>query len=308
METENEPKPPAPIVIVKGKKKRHGGHHGGAWKVAYADFVTAMMAFFLVMWLVSQSDDVKQAVGGYFRDPVAFGQGMGILQGAGAPMPHPSATGPGDAETREALESARKVAEEEVRQALEAAGRAIQRDLDRSPEIQSLRDQMEIEMTPEGLRIQMIEPGDQEAFFRSGSAELNPKTRQVLAVIASELIKLPNHVVIEGHTDSLRFAGQSRYSNWELSVDRANGARAAMEDAGLTPGHVREVRGYAANRPRFPENPGDPRNRRISILVLNDYAEAIRRPLTVGGQTFVYEEGVGYRESGRSGAPLPGAP
>jgi chemotaxis protein MotB len=297
MDTEAQPKPPAPVIVVK-KKKGHGGHHGGAWKVAYADFVTAMMAFFLVMWLVSQSDKVKEGVGGYFRDPAAFGQGEAILTGAGAPLPHPSATAPVDQTRAQALEEAREAAEQEVRRRLEAAGEAIRADLYRSEEFRALRDQVEIEMTDEGLRIQMIEPGKNEAFFHSGSAELNPTTRQVLGVISAELNHLPNHVVIEGHTDSLRFASGSRYTNWELSVDRANSARAAMEEAGLPPGQIREVRGYAANRPRFPDHPEDPRNRRISILVLNDFAESIQRPIELAGQTFVYQEGVGYRQLG----------
>jgi chemotaxis protein MotB len=284
----------APIIITKKRKKAHAAHHGGAWKVAYADFVTAMMAFFLVMWLVGQSDAVKQSVSGYFRDPVAFGEGAGVLEGGEAAVPvQPTAA---EAEQQQALEQARREAEEAVRNQLAQAGQAIQKLLDESPELQSLRDQIEIEMTDEGLRIQMIEPGDGEAFFKSGSAELNPRTENILAVVASELKRLSNHIVVEGHTDDKQFASDSRYTNWELSADRANSARAELEMAGLPAGQIREIRGYAANKPKIRHDPSDPRNRRISILVLNDFGHTVQRRITVGDKSFVYKDGEGYRE------------
>lgn len=284
----------APIIIKKRKKAGHATHHGGAWKVAYADFVTAMMAFFLVMWLVNQSDAVKQGVSGYFRDPVAFGEGAGVLQGGEAAVP--VETTAVEAATQKALEEAQREAEAAVRNQLAQAGEAIQKMLDASPELQSLRDQIEIEMTDEGLRIQMIEPGDGEAFFKSASAELNPRTENILAVIAEELRKLPNHIVVEGHTDNKQFASDSRYTNWELSADRANSARAALENSGLEPGQIREIRGHAANKPKVRHDPSDPRNRRISILVLNDFSHTVQHRITMGDRSFVYKDGEGYRE------------
>jgi chemotaxis protein MotB len=284
-----------PPIIVKARKKAHTGHHGGAWKVAYADFVTAMMAFFLVMWLVNQSSKVKDAVGGYFRDPVAFGEGQGVLEGQAAIL---ESMNPGSNDSlAQALQAMQQEAESAVRKSLAEAGQQIKRQLESAPELATLSANMEIEMTDEGLRIQLIEPNSGEAFFQSGSAMLGGQTTHVLSVIASQLKNLHNHVVIEGHTDSTSYGEGSRYTNWELSADRANSARAAMEEAGMPRGRIREIRGYAANRPRVIDDPSDPRNRRISILVLNDFEETVRQKITLDGQTFVYRDGEGYRNA-----------
>lgn len=284
-----------PVIIVKSRKKGHEGHHGGAWKVAYADFVTAMMAFFLVMWLVGQSAPVKEAVGGYFRDPVAFGKGEAVLSGAGEILKGGQAAARDSVQI--ALDELQKQAEAAVRQKLAQAGASIRKQLEASPELAELSGQMEIEMTDEGLRIQMIEPNTGEAFFQSGSAALGARTTHVLALIAQQLGALPNHIVIEGHTDSTSYGQASRYTNWELSADRANSARASMEQSGLPAGRIREVRGYAANRPRPGLEPADPRNRRISILVLNDFEETVRARITLDGKTYVYRDGEGYRNA-----------
>lgn len=287
-------KQPAPVIIKK-KKKGHEGHHGGAWKVAYADFVTAMMAFFLVMWLVGQSAPVKEAVGGYFRDPVAFGKGEDILSGGGGVLEAQAVT---SADSLAAtLEELQKAAEDAVRKQLALAGQRIRQKLEAAPELAALSGNMEIEMTDEGLRIQLIEPNSGEAFFQSGSAALGPRTTHVLSLISAQLSSLENHIVIEGHTDSTSYGDHSRYTNWELSADRANSARAAMESAGLVKGRIREVRGYAANRPRTGFDPADPRNRRISILVLNDFEETVRQKITLDGRTYVYRDGEGYRSA-----------
>ena len=285
-----------PIIIVKKNKRGHGGHHGGAWKVAYADFVTAMMAFFLVMWLVNQSDPVKQAVGGYFRDPVMAGKGAGVLEGGAAPKIGPDQSSAIDSVTAVALERIRQHAERSVRRQLAQAGVAIKQLIDESPELRELGSQLEIQMTEDGLRIQMVEPGEGEAFFPSGNANLTPKTERILGVIAGRLQKLPNHIVVEGHTDSLKYASGSRYTNWELSADRANTARAALESGGVEPGKVFEIRGYAANQPRFPDNPADPRNRRVSILVLNDFDRTAYEHISFEGRSFEYSDRYGYRE------------
>jgi chemotaxis protein MotB len=240
-----------PVIIIK-KKGRHGhGHHGGAWKVAYADFVTAMMAFFLVMWLVGQKQEVKASVASYFRDPGAFDGGQGVLPGvqssAGVEPQVPSA-----ADATAALERAA----EDVRHALEAL-----------PQFQALSKRIEVAITEEGLRIELREAPD-DGFFASGSAAMKGETVELLEVIAAELAKLPNRVAVEGHTDSAPYGAQNgQYTNWELSADRANAARRVLVGSGMKAAQVEAVRGYADTRLRTPETPLDPSNRRISIIV-----------------------------------------
>ena len=243
--------PVQPVIVVK-KKSGHAGHHGGAWKVAYADFVTAMMAFFLVMWLVNQSKPVKAAIGGYFRDPVAFeaSGGRGVLPGGDTVNPPKPAT---------------PDAEEEERKRMEAAVLHIREGLD-ADAFKSLRDQVEFSITPEGLRIDLVDKDD-STFFDSGSASLHGETERLLSVIAHELGTLDHQVDLEGHTDSRGYASTDKYSNWELSADRANAARRTMERNGLRPDQVTSVRGLADKQLRFPEDPLDARNRRVSILV-----------------------------------------
>ena len=240
-----------PVIIIK-KKGGHGhGHHGGAWKVAYADFVTAMMAFFLVMWLVGQKQEVKASVASYFRDPGAFDGGKGVLPGvqssAGIEPQIPSA-----AAATEALERAA----EGVRQALESL-----------PRFQELSRRIEVAITEDGLRIELREAPD-DGFFASGSAAMKPETVELLHVIATELGKLPNRVAVEGHTDSAPYgAANGQYTNWELSADRANAARRVLVASGMKAAQVEAVRGYADRRLRTPDTPLDPSNRRISIIV-----------------------------------------
>lgn len=263
--------PVQPVIVVK-KRGGHGGHHGGAWKVAYADFVTAMMAFFLVMWLVTQSKEVKAGVGGYFRDPVAFAEGgRGVLPGGDSvEQPKPVTAPDGDP----AVE----------RKRLESAVTHMQDALAQVPAFQRLRDQVEFTMTPEGLRIDLIE-SDESTFFDSGSAALRSETEHILGVIATEVGTLDHHVVVEGHTDSRAYAASDRYSNWELSADRANAARRTMEREGLRPAQVTGVRGLADRQLRIPADPLDARNRRVSIMVMGplmkrDPAEATKPDLS----------------------------
>jgi chemotaxis protein MotB len=243
--------PVQPVIVVK-KKAGHAGHHGGAWKVAYADFVTAMMAFFLVMWLVNQSKPVKAAIGGYFRDPAAFeaSGGRGVLPG-------------GDTVNPPKPEMA--TAEQEERKRMEAAVLHIREGLDKDA-FATLRDQVEFTITPEGLRIDLIDKDD-STFFDSGSAALHGETEHILGVIAHELGSLDHQVDLEGHTDSRGYATTDKYSNWELSADRANAARRVMEHGGLRATQVTSVRGLADRQLRFPADPFDARNRRVSILV-----------------------------------------
>ncbi|SYZ72953.1 conserved hypothetical protein [Candidatus Zixiibacteriota bacterium] len=251
-----------PIIVVK-KKGKHGGHHGGAWKVAYADFVTAMMAFFLVMWLVSQSDAVKKAVEGYFNDPVGFmkNAGQGVMQGGTSPIKDFK---------EQKQEMAKKIEEEKKK--LTDAGNKIKETIRESAEIAKLKDFVEVEMTPEGLRIQLIDASDKSdssIFFDLGSAKLKPKTALLLSAIAGELGKLRNHIMIEGHTDARPMMSES-YTNWELSADRANSARRQMEISGLRSNQVVEIRGDADVNLRIPSAPEDPRNRRVAIIVLDE--------------------------------------
>jgi len=263
-----EPEDQQPIIVIK-KGGGHGGHHGGAWKVAYADFVTAMMAFFLVMWLVSQDEVVKMNVAGWFNDPVNWGKtkkgGESILKGGESIL------------NKAPLGTLRhQVDEHQARQVLKQASDKIHNALSGLPDFESIQEHVEIEMTEEGLRIELIEATasgvDSSFFFDSGSARLSEKGNMILSAITKEVGSLKNLIVIEGHTDSKQFLYKEEYSNWELSADRANSARKLMETEGLRTGQVAEIRGYAANRPRITDNPADARNRRISIIVQNDIA------------------------------------
>jgi chemotaxis protein MotB len=240
-----------PIIIIK-KKGGHGhGHHGGAWKVAYADFVTAMMAFFLVMWLVSQKQEVRANVGAYFRDPGAFDGGQGVLPGA---------------QSSAAVEPERP-SPEEATAALERAAAHLRDTLQSLPQFEELSKRIDVAVTEEGLRIELREAPD-DGFFASGSAAMKDETVQLLQVIAVELGALSNHVAVEGHTDSRPYsADKGEYTNWELSADRANAARRVLVSSGLKTMQIEAVRGYADTRLRTPDEPLDPSNRRISIIV-----------------------------------------
>jgi chemotaxis protein MotB len=250
-----------PIIIVKKVKAAHAAHHGGAWKVAYADFVTAMMAFFLVMWILGLSQDTRKAIAAYFNDPAGM-----MKAKAGGKIPTletmDSSTGkPSIMPSKAALVKAKqekdqlKQTEKEIRSMIASDSR-----------FKSLQKFVDITVSREGLRIELLE-AHESLFFQTGSAKLQPKTVELLAKIGGKLSALDNHVIVEGHTDSSPYAGgTSGYSNWELSSDRANSARKAMDSA-LRHGQVAEVRGYADTRLRTPANPMHFSNRRISVLV-----------------------------------------
>jgi chemotaxis protein MotB len=230
-----------PIIILK-KKAGHGGHHGGAWKVAYADFVTAMMSLFIVLWLLNSSKPVREAVAGYFRDPSGTASKMGSALA-------------GVAEnfilTKDNMPKLKDQLEQRIRE---------MRDFDK------LKSHVEMTVTSEGLRIELTEAAA-GTFFDSGSPKLNADGCDLLITLALELGKLPNKLSIEGHTDSKPYAGSANYSNWELSTDRANAARRLMQANGIGPDQITQVRGFADMRLRKPDNPLDPSNRRISIIV-----------------------------------------
>lgn len=267
-----------PIII---KKKKHGGHghHGGAWKVAFADFMTAMMAFFLVMWLVGQDDAVKESVAGYFRDPGKFMQQgkSGILKGSQGAI--------GDEATAVSVVKPKKEAEylpsEKEKRILSKAGQGLIGELKKQEAFKRLKENIKIQLTSEGLRIILNESPDAPAFFEPGSAKLLQKSAIILVTIARELGRLPNSLVLEGHTDGA-YTGTREYTNWELSADRANSARALMEVSGLQKGQVREVRGFADKFPMDHLRPEDPRNRRVTILVLYQEREYQYDQIEVG--------------------------
>ena len=230
------------VILIKKRRRVHGGHHGGAWKVAYADFVTALMSLFIVLWLTSTSDSVKESVAHYFNDP----RGTSTLQGT-------NRNGSGHS-----LPLDRNGMQKLKEQLLDAARQM--------PNFDKLKNQVEITAEQDGLRIELLEqPGG--TFFELGSAQPTPALRDFLKAISPELGKLQNKISIEGHTDSVPYSDDSLYSNWELSTDRANVARRLMQGNGIAPSQVAEVRGFADQLPRRPDHPEDPSNRRITLIV-----------------------------------------
>jgi chemotaxis protein MotB len=237
----SDPKNQPPIIIIR-RKGGHGGHHGGAWKVAYADFVTAMMALFIVLWLMNASDQVKKAISVYFTDPSGLGK----------------QTGSGMAGTGEAL----SIAKDDMANLKDK----LQQALKKSPEFEKLKDHVQMTVTGEGLRIEMLE-NEKGIFFESGSAVPTSVGQDMIVLLSKELGVLPNDLVIEGHTDSKPFSGKAEYSNWELSADRANAARRLMEENGDRPGQIAQVRGFADRNLRDKTTPEAASNRRISLIV-----------------------------------------
>jgi chemotaxis protein MotB len=256
----------APMDTIKRvvkKKRGHAGHHGGAWKVAYADFVTAMMALFIVLWIVGQSKTVKEAVAAYFRDPSVLQKGAsGVLTGSTGPGGNitPPASVAGQAKDGRGGEG------QTDRAALEATAAALREKIHREANLVKLEDKIKIDLAENGLRIQLVETG-QGLFFDVGSAAVKASTRDLLAVIAKDVGQLPNEVAVEGHTDSRPYVGVPNYTNWELSADRANAARRILEANGLRPNQIVQVVGFADRRLADPANPLDAANRRISIIV-----------------------------------------
>ncbi len=243
----------APIRIVK-KKGGHGGHHGGAWKVAYADFVTAMMALFIVLWIVGQSKQVKEYVAQYFKDPGAF---MENTKGGGIFEMNRMMVGERiDEEQLKRTQDSTRLAEMAAEIVKEMGGTAG---------LEKLAEQIQMEIVKEGLRIELLDKSE-SFFFDVGTSSLKKEAQEVLHIIAKELLKLPNHVIIEGHTDSRPYSTADGYTNYELSADRANAARRVLVRDGVPLKKVDEVRGCADTRLKIPSDPMDIRNRRISII------------------------------------------
>ena len=191
--------PTPPIIIIK-KKASHGGHHGGAWKVAYADFVTAMMALFIVLWLLNSSSKIQKAVGGYFKDPTGTAKKVGTSEVGSGENFHLT-----------------KQNMAQLKEQLQKSIRSIN-------DLEKLRKNIEMTVTAEGLRIELLE-SEKGTFFDSGSPKLNDSGKEMLVLLAKELGDVPNHISLEGHTDAKPYGGKTNYSNWELSADRANAAR-----------------------------------------------------------------------------------
>jgi chemotaxis protein MotB len=294
------------VIIKKVKKGGHDGHHGGAWKVAYADFVTAMMAFFLLLWLLNVTTDVqKRGIADYFDPTISIkstssGAG-GILGGAaiGRPgtmsvnsatpaiaVPVPAMRQPEDGEegeqagdTGEAAEKTQATtptdaeAEKQLAAKEEKQFAAAEFDLRQAiqdiPELKNLAENLMIDRTPEGLRIQLVDQ-DKSSMFALGSADMAEAAKKLMAQVGQVVQKLPNKIAISGHTDANPYQQGRNYSNWELSTDRANASRRALLQAGLPVDRIAKVVGMADRDPLFPKEPLSPRNRRISIVLLRE--------------------------------------
>ena len=243
------------VVIIKKKKVAGGGHHGGSWKVAYADFVTAMMAFFMVMWILGMDQHLRNSIEGYFSNPVGYKKGYNAGR-----SPMSSGASPAMARTTPVSLLSRQDEEQD----LEKKGGEIKDKLKKAG-LTAIGDRIEIIKTSDGLRIELAEGGNGQEFFALASASMTETMRKTLEIIAGELSPLRNPIIVEGHTDAAQYAGL--YSNWELSADRANAARRTMEASGLNGARIVEVRGMADRQLRNPGNPLDPRNRRITILL-----------------------------------------
>jgi chemotaxis protein MotB len=233
---------PSPPPIIIRKKVSHGGHHGGAWKVAYADFVTAMMALFIVLWLMNSSKQIQQAVGGYFKDPTGSSKMVGSdMRGSGENF----------IVTKDNMKELKEQLQKSIRQV---------------PKFDELQNHIEMTVTNEGLRIELTENAN-GVFFESGSDSLSAAGADLVKLLAQELGKLPNSIAIEGHTDSKPYPPGAIYTNWELSSDRANSTRRLMQSNGIRQDQITQVRGFADQRLCKPDSPLDPSNRRISLIV-----------------------------------------
>jgi chemotaxis protein MotB len=259
----------APIIVIK-KKGGHGGHHGGAWKVAYADFVTAMMALFIVLWLLNSSVQVRKAISAYFNDPSGTGKESGSAS---------AGTGESVAVGADDMDNLKEKLEQAIKQ---------------KPEFKKLKDYVQLSVTGEGLRVELLE-SEKGMFFQSGSAAPSEMGEDLITKLADQLVKLPNTLLIEGHTDAKPFNNRAGYSNWELSTDRANAARRIIEAHGARPGQIVQVRGFADQNLRDREHPEDAKNRRVSVIVR--YQDA---PEAAPGEESASEAGAEGHGEGKS--------
>ena len=243
-------------IIIKKSKKGGGGHHGGAWKVAYADFVTAMMALFIVLWILGAEDSVKENIAQYFNDPSGFviGNGPSLMKGKDVNSIQPDIMD-------------EVMLRQKEKEKLEEMGKDIVEQLTNNEEFKAIVNQIEINISEEGLLIEIME-SQEDTFFDIGTAKLKKRSEDLLITIGKQLSLINNRIVLEGHTDSRQFPGNGMgYTNYELSSDRANAARRALLKGGVDSSQIEEIRGYADNRLKDPKNPYSAANRRISIIV-----------------------------------------
>lgn len=276
-------------VIVKRIKKGAHGHHGGAWKVAYADFVTAMMAFFLLLWLLNAvTQEQLQGISNFFT-PISASKtqsGAGAILGGktisdpGAAesstakatvtmdLPPPKAgQGPSDESQKPSEDAAKEVLKQKEEEQFKKAEEDLKKAIEGVPAFRQLANSLLVDNTPEGLRIQIVDQ-DGLAMFPAGGAEMYQHTRRLLEVVSRIIKQMPQNISIAGHTDSTGFPDLTKYSNWELSADRANAARRALMQFAVPPERVSLVVGKAFTDPLTKEDPANPRNRRLSIVLL----------------------------------------
>ncbi|MFP8966935.1 flagellar motor protein MotB [Pokkaliibacter sp. CJK22405] len=296
-------------IVVKRVKKVVGGHHGGAWKIAFADFMTAMMAFFLVLWLLGgATDEQLKAISSYFQDPIGFSDASPyVIDLGGSPTVAPQKTlNPQQTQTESGVEQMTKqssdpqpvdnldskkadnVSEEQKQDqqdqsSLAALLRELQTKVENTPEMKPYQDQIKFELTQDGLRIEIQEAKD-KPMFKEGSDKLLPYFEDVIMNLADVIKTLPYKISISGHTDAKSYYDTAEYSNWELSTQRANAARRALVEGGYPENQITRIVGYASSALFNPKDPNDPRNRRIDILVLSKKAEqAIKTGQETGG-------------------------
>jgi chemotaxis protein MotB len=308
---------PAPI-IVKRVKKGASAHHGGAWKIAYADFVTAMMAFFLLMWLLGSTTKAeKQGIADYFQNPVKLalpgGSGAGdatsIVPGGGKDLTRRDGqvkNGDVRGNERRAQQAATRAELARIEKArLENLKRRIEAAIDANPRLADFKKQVKLEMTPEGLVIHIVDE-QQRPMFAVGSAVVKDYMREILREVGQTLNDVENKVTVTGHTDAAPYSGGERgYSNWELSADRANASRRELVAGGIVEGKILRVVGLASVQLLKPEDPRDAANRRITITVMNKRAE--ERAMQ-GEDEIDVESAQGASEAIRSPSDMAGAP
>ena len=277
-------------IIVKRVKRYAAGHHGGAWKIAFADFATAMMAFFLVLWLMSSATpEQKKAISGYFKDPIGFTESASpyVIDLGGTPTPAPARTlNPELKDAPDSQESAtdstdktqvdasqvETLADQIERERLELLLQELQNKVEENPELRKFKDQILFEITQDGLRIQIMDAANRP-MFDLGSARLQPYFEDILLILAETIKAVPNKISISGHTDAKPYAGAGDFGNWELSAGRANAARRTLIAGGYPEDQVARVVGYASSALFDRKDPFNPVNRRIDIIVLTKKAQ-----------------------------------
>ncbi len=299
---EPEPERLQPIIVKKIiVEEGHAGAHGGAWKIALADMMTAMMAFFLLMWLLGATDeDKRKSVADYFRpashSQIVFGElagsnglfgGKSIIDTEGFPFtakqtallerltpqaqggPSANDAGAEQGEAGESGEGAKKYERQlQDKQNFEAIQKSVQKKLESSAQLQSLKDQVSFTMDKDGLRIDVLDKAD-FSMFQLGTSEPTPQAAALLREIGKSISDAPNKVSVRGHTDSLGFAQDTGRSNWTLSTERADATRRLLQSAGVSNGRFARIEGVAETEPFIKQNPADPRNRRVSITLLS---------------------------------------